>query len=692
MINVLERQSYRGPVQLPYNGRGRNMDGFDLKDGYGTLGVDAGGTFTDFAFVRDSDSVVESTVKTPTDHGDLIATIERGLDLTLKQVPVARIKAVNIATTLATNAIAEDKLRPCALFLIGYDDASVLRFHDSTGFGADHIFLVNGGHDVKGNEKEPFNKKQFMRICENVPSDIKSVAISSFFSVRNPAHELLAKDIIHSLRPQMHVTCGHELATELDAMKRATTAAINAGLIPLIIKFLNSVKKVFSASGLNVPVTIVRGDGSIVSLDWASAHPIETVLSGPAASAVGAGFLSGAVSFGGPSVVVDIGGTTTDIINLDEHGAPLVRKEGTSVGGRDTFVKAIDIFTFGLGGDSRIRLFDNRDLLIGPRRVTPLCRITAENPAVCDQLRECLTEEKSGEPLIVRAVDEKNGNGAFEERMLKKLVNGPMLLERLIAEEPHRHGAVSLLEDMDRRGVVCFAGFTPTDALVVLGRLKKWNAEASLLGARIIMRDKQISPEAFCEKVCDKVSRITAKSIFLKKLNCQNFDFGDDVEKIIEYALYDTSPHTPAICLKLNSMLIGVGAPAWAFMGKVGDLLSHTAIIPEHAEAGGAIGAAAGVFSLKYAVLVSPMTGGVYRGHLPVGVKDFAELEEAVSGIKLIMTQWLAARAKIAGAAAPCVDFRREDVRALTAGGAREIHLCTYLYFSVADKNGHGKS
>lgn len=663
------------------------MGGADSKYGNGTLGIDAGGTFTDLAFVRDADSAVEAAVKTPTDHGDLAATIERGLALMLEHVSAERIKAVNIATTLATNAIAEDKLRSCALFLIGYDEARVRQVEDAVGFGADHIFLVDGGHDVKGDEKAPLDQEKIVQICAAAPADIKSAAVSSYFSVRNPEHELLARELIHSLRPEMYVTCGHELATELNAIKRATTAAINAGLIPIIIELLDSVKKGFFSYGIRAPITIVRGDGSIVSLDWASTHPIETVLSGPAASAVGAAFLAGTDSRGKPSAVVDIGGTTTDIINLDENGAPLIKKEGASVGGRDTLVKAIDIFTFGLGGDSRVCLSKEGGLIIGPRRVKPLCHLAADNPTLSRQLEECLAEGKSGEPLVVFVGNKRSASDPFENKMLERLAEGPVLLESLVAREPHRSRAISLLEEMERREVLSFAGFTPTDALTVLGRLKKWRSKASFLGARMIMREDCPSPEAFCEKVCARVSHIAAKNIFLKKLRRENFDFGGNMEKVVEYAFSDISPHAPAIRLELNSALIGVGAPAWAFMGKVGELLFQKPAIPEYAEVGGAVGAAVGIFSLKYAVLISPLADGTYRGHLPLGVKNFDELEEAVDEIGSMMREWLLERAKIAGAASPHVETRREDETAWISGKAQKIYLCTYLYFNVADED-----
>ena len=87
----------------------------------GILGIDAGGTFTDLVFVSSGDMHLLAKAKTPTDHDDLVATIRRGIDLISGQIDVSLVRSVNIATTLATNAIVENKLRPVGLILIGYD-------------------------------------------------------------------------------------------------------------------------------------------------------------------------------------------------------------------------------------------------------------------------------------------------------------------------------------------------------------------------------------------------------------------------------------------------------------------------------------------------------------------------------------------------------------------------------------------
>lgn len=358
------------------------MEEFDSSLQRGILGIDAGGAFTDLAFWGEKDGAVVASAKTRTMHSGLAGTIRNGLEIILKEVKPEQIKAFNLATTLATNAIVENKLRPGALFLIGYDRDIADKYYKEKKFGTDLVYMIDGGHDPKGNEAAVFGEEAFRDSCDKMPPYVETAGVSSFFSVRNPSHELRARDILHEKRPDVHVTCGHELASELDALKRATTAALNAGLIPIVMELLDSVESVCAFFGIHVPIMIVRSDGSLVSVEWARVHPIETILSGPAASSIGACYLAGAVNFSRGSCVFDIGGTTTDIIYLDGRGRPMLGTEGTTVGGHKTLIKSIDIYTFGLGGDSRVRFSKERKLLIGPRRVMSLCSAAADEPRV----------------------------------------------------------------------------------------------------------------------------------------------------------------------------------------------------------------------------------------------------------------------------------------------------------------------
>ena len=557
---------------------------------------------------------------------------------------------------------------------------------DEKKFGVEQVYQVSGGHDPKGNEVAPFDEDEFKKICDILLPNVESVAVSSYFSVRNPAHEIRAKEIINEKNQRIYVSCGHELASDLDALKRATTAALNAGLIPIIIELLESVEKVCVMRGVNVPITIVQGDGSLVSSEWAKVHPIETILSGPASSAVGACFLSGAKGFGRPSCVVDIGGTTTDIIYLKDDGTPTLSEDGTTVGHHQTLIKSIDIFTFGLGGDSRISFGNERNIVIGPRRVKSLCSASSESVKFKECLQELAAVGTIGEPLVVFAGNKGNPSSKFEETMLDLLQDGPSSAKRMLKNVHLANRGMILLEEMEQKGLVNFAGFTPTDALSVLGKLDKWDRQASEIAAGILLLDKNMDIKSFCEAICRKVSALAAHRIFRKKLSKKmHLTLDGEVDKMIALSLSSECNEDPLIKLDIGATPIGVGAPTWAFIEDIGRMLSQKSVHPENAGVAGAIGAAVGAFSLRYVVLMTPLRNGLFRSHMPMGIQDFKLLDEAVNETKEAMCPWITDRAKKAGALRPIVNCTREDEEAWIAGGSRKLHLRTYLYFEVQD-------
>lgn len=655
----------------------------------GILGIDAGGTFADLAFLSGKPLQVAAKAKTPTLHEDLIHTIAQGMDLILRQVDRDRIRTVNLATTLATNAIVEDKLRPAGLILIGYD--SVEPAGRRGEFGTQLVYRVGGGHDARGNEAAPLDEAALEQAARELAPRVESLAISGYFSVRNTSHELRAREIVQRLLPQVPITCGHELATDLDAVKRATTAALNAGLIPIVMGLLHSVEQVCASRGIHAPITVVRGDGSLVSAEWAARHPIEMVLSGPASSACGACYLAGAANAERPSWAVDIGGTTTDIIGLDRTGRPAISAEGALVGRHRTLVKAIDIDTFGLGGDSRTRFDRERRLVLGPRRIRPLCVAALEYPEMLGEMERLLKLERACEPLFVfpgpRMVPAMSG---FETRVFNKLSRGPCSVAALLEEEPRANSCQQELENLAALGRISFSGFTPTDALHILGSLDRWDGRASRLGARLMSLESRQTPEELARAVCGEAVRMMALQVFRKSLVAQNHSLrhGGTWEALLAWALEREEEREAGsrLRLELNAALIGVGAPSWAFIGQAGELLGERAILPEHAEVAGAVGAAVGSFSLNYAVLIRPLPRGGVRVHHPLGVRDYKDLETAVSQTKASMLPWIRERARKAGAADPQVSCDRRDDEAWVTGGSRKVYLRTQLFFTVSDE------
>ena len=664
------------------------MTNSKTSSGGGILGIDAGGTFTDLAFLSGEPLSVTAEVKTPTVHDDLIGTIASGVDGILRQVPREQIAGVSLATTLATNAIVENKLRPMGLILIGYEPQSVAQPLRRGEFGTELVRVVSGGHNARGNELAPLDEAALEHALAELGPQVESLAVSSYFSVRNTDHELRALAMARSMLPGVYLTCGHELASGLNSIKRATTAALNAGLIPIVMDLLRSVEQVCRERGVDVPITVVRGDGSLVSADWAALHPVEMVLSGPASSARGACFLAGSGLRGRTSWAVDIGGTTTDVIKLGRDGKPAINPEGALVGRHRTLVRAIDINTFGLGGDSRVCLDKRNNPVLGPRRVRPLCVAAGEYPAIIDELTGALKIGAVCEPLFVfRGPGRTVTSSSFEKRILNRIAEGTHLKANLYEGESMAEMCDLELAEMESRGLVTFAGFTPTDALHVLGQLNKWDRRASVLGARLLAAALDISPERFAALVQEQAAYNMAFQVFRKSLVNQGCSMGEDSDALLDFALRcrQDPPEGSRLGLDLNASIIGVGAPAWAFVERAGELAGADALLPEHGAVAGAVGAAVGSFDLDYAVQITPLPTGQFRAHNPLGVEDFDDLETAVTATRDALLPWMRERARRAGAINPQVECVRQDDRAWYAGHKRSVYFGTHLLFTVSD-------
>jgi N-methylhydantoinase A/oxoprolinase/acetone carboxylase beta subunit len=368
------------------------------------LGIDTGGTYTDAALVDQDTGRVLGAAKALTTRHDLSIGIGQAVQAVLERsthgagaVSAADVELVGLSTTLATNAIVEGQGGPVCLLLIGYDPSLIERYGRQKDLVTDDVVYLRGGHDAAGNQVAPLDESAARAAILSRRDQAEAFAISGYFGVRNPAHELRVRELVEELTAPygpdgqaLPVTCGHELTSRLDAVRRATTVALNASLIPLLRELISTVRHTLDDLGVAAPLMIVKGDGSLVRAEWAMQRPVETILSGPAASVVGAWHLGGRQDVW----VVDVGGTTTDIAVL-RKGRPRLNPEGARVGRWRTMIEAADVHTVGLGGDSHVRLDGNRfpgsgGMTIGPRRVVPLCLLAAEYPRVMAELKRQL--------------------------------------------------------------------------------------------------------------------------------------------------------------------------------------------------------------------------------------------------------------------------------------------------------------
>src|ERR1019366_420607 len=240
------------------------------------LGLDTGGTFTDAVLLADGRRVVASA-KALTTPWNLAIGIGHAIRAVLDNVPAGAsrndVNLVSVSTTLATNAVVESRFSPGCTFLIGFDDAMVersgLQRHDGV------TVRVRGGHSATGDESASLDDAAIEHAVREHEARVEAFAVAANFSVRNPAHELRARQIIRALSHKP-VTCAHELTSKLDAPRRALTAALNARLTPQIRHLIDALARVLTAESIDAPLMIVKGDGSVMQAQIALEYPVET--------------------------------------------------------------------------------------------------------------------------------------------------------------------------------------------------------------------------------------------------------------------------------------------------------------------------------------------------------------------------------------------------------------------------------
>ncbi len=702
------------------------------------LGIDTGGTYTDAALVDHDSGTVLARAKALTTRHDLSIGIATAIAAAFGElahagsdITPAQVGLVALSTTLATNAIVEGQGSPVCLLLVGYDPQLVQQY----GFEADlptrEVVYLRGGHDGAGNEVEPLDQVAVRAAILAYRERVEAFAVSGYFGVRNPTHELRVRQLVEELTADapggpLPVTCGHELTTRLNAVRRAATTALNARLIPLLRELTATVRQTLDGMGIHAPLMVVKGDGSLVCAQWAMHRPIETILSGPAASVVGAWHLAGRRD----AWVVDVGGTTTDIAAL-YAGRPRLDPEGAQVGRWRTMVEAVAVHTVGLGGDSLVRLDNEGALQIGPRRVVPLCMLASDYPRVVGALR-ARSDPRHGGPRNVALTEQQRaprgsrynldgqfvlsraalaaGSGASggagwpappglaeeDGDLLRQLDGGPQLLDAVLNAQPYGALVLRRIEELEGRRLLLRAGFTPTDALHVLGRFVRWDAEASRLGAELLAARAGLTVEAFCEQVvegvAERVSTELVSAVLSEEASAPEWSAEPAAAALLARALGRLPASDLECLLRLRRPVVAIGAPVEAYLPQTASQLSTELVIPPCADVANAVGAVAGSVVLQRRVIVRPL--GAEQGlrlHLSDGVHDTATLEEAVAYAEQVVPQELTAAARQAGAEQVEVRSARIDRSAPVGGGwGDRLFIETELTYTAVGRPGMG--
>ncbi len=536
------------------------------------VGIDTGGTYTDAVLLDLESGEILDAVKVPTTHTDLKLGVQDALERIFSSGAAApeAVTLLSVSTTLATNAILEDRGAAVGFIAVGYGQPLNLPVVAQ--------YYVGGGHTIGGDEVEALDLEALLEGVNVMrKSGVDTYAVCASMSMENSAHEEVAAKAIEVIDPKP-VFCSHTCSTLAGFKERSATVVLNARLMPVMQRFTEGVQYCMEKLGISCDARIIRGDATHVPMLEGPMQAVSTVGSGPAAT-TWYGMVMGERK---EALVVDVGGTSTDVTLL-ENGRPVLCTSGARIGEWDTHVQAVKMYTAAIGGDSHAMITKSGRLRVGPRRALPLCMAGEDLPSPV----EWLGPELQGRCLLLPP-----DNGPDKEREEENSIvaylrkNGPATPE--MVRDELRYSSADMerrLEHLTRKQIVMECGFTPTDALHALGRLSMNKADNSLAGARALARVLGIRGEEVCELVLSRAQEAIE-------------------DAILRYMLHHEAGHAMAGILDkrrefkrlgmnftLGIPILGVGAAARMLLPGVAESLGTEAIFPDYFEVGNALGA-----------------------------------------------------------------------------------------------------
>ena len=633
------------------------------------LGVDTGGTYTDAVILEDEERVIAFS-KALTTHSDLSLGIGSAIQKAVKQRNTApeKISLVSLSTTLATNALVEGQGDRVALIMIGFKDSDLEKHSIFDALKGDPFLVIEGGHNYAGFEKSPLEKNKLSRWVSEIKG-VSAYAICSQFAVRNPEHELEAAEIIRKLTDKP-VSLSHQISAKLNGPKRALTAVLNARLIALIDLLIVKAEHVIKSLGILAPLMVVRGDGALISAAQAREKPIETILSGPAASIVGARWLTGETE----AIISDIGGTTTDIAVL-MGGKPAIDPRGASVGPYRTMVEAVAMYTFGLGGDSEVKLRVEGlggDISLGPKRVIPVALAASIEPDLIHQTLDNQLKNETPNDFDARFIRRTRAStepvlSERDDKVYRRIGEQFYPMSEVVKSRLDLQSVIKLVSV----GVAQISAVTPSDASHVLGKSNAWDKEAAIKAIDLFARRRNGSGELLAGSTAQMAERIvcqltdqTSSSILEMAFSEEKVDFGDKPDVLAKHPLTQFGLAGYSDLIKVNvgisKKIIGLGASAPTYYPAVGAELNCEVILPEYAGVANAIGAVVGKIVMRESGVISSPSEGKYLVHLDGKPVNFTSEAEALKVLEEKLTEKSIQKAKEAGAENVTVNIDRE--------------------------------
>jgi N-methylhydantoinase A len=454
------------------------------------VGIDAGGTFTDVVAVDEATGEVLTT-KTPSIPHDPSLAVVEGIRKVLRLAGGGLVSAVCHGTTVATNALLEERFGDLGLVTTeGFRHLlEIGRQAVPRGYGNSYFWVkperivplhwvreVPERLDFRGEVLRPLDEAAAVEVARWFRRQgVRSLGVSFLHAYANPEHERRMRDILLREHPGAHVSISSDVLPEYREYERTVTTLIDAFVKSRVADYVAAIQARLDVElGAGVPFHVMKSSGGVISAREVAAQPITTVLSGPAAGALGASLLAQAAGFD-RVLTADAGGTSTDVC-LVEHGAPALTTDG-SVGRFPVKIPMIDIVTVGSGGGSIAWLSPDGALRVGPRSAGadpgPLCYGRGgTEPTVTDAhlvLGRIPPHLLGGEIALVRELAER-GLGDLGARLglpVVRLAEG--ILEIAAWNQANAVRQVSVKRGLDPRDytLVAFGGSGP----LLAGRL-----------------------------------------------------------------------------------------------------------------------------------------------------------------------------------------------------------------------------
>ena len=578
------------------------------------IGIDTGGTCTD-AVLYDFDSrKIISHNKALTTYDDLTRGILEALD-GLDPELCRQASVAGLSTTLSTNACVEGKFRRPRLLLMGIDRKGIQRFGADYGFtDPDDIRYLPCKTTITGQVLQEPDWDFLRSHAQEWFSDVEGCAICEIYGTRN--NGILEKQAAQIIRETtgLPVVCASSLFSGLSSLERAASAVLNAGLLPLTRNFLDAVQTAFHDRDIHAEIFLVRSDSSLMGMQYSAEHAVETLLSGPAASALGGSSLAGQAS----AVIVDIGGTTTDIALIEDH-APLLSEDGIRIGQWKTLVKGLFASSFALGGDSAVRWDKHGKLTLGPDRVIPLCVLAERYPQIVPVLQEQVYRVPTHtlplhEFLTLNRTDWRTLSLTESEiRLCTLLETGPLNLQQAAdALEIDKYNLHT--QALERSGIILRSGLTPTDIMHIRGDYTRFCREASISAARFAAQSLQMSLEQLCSEIYTQVSHmvfIAVSKMLLEHTSpyYRKHGFDEGMEQLLELQWNNRNNTEPSMLqyrFRSNAVLVGIGGPVHLFLPEAARALGAQYLIPDCAAVANAVGAVTGQMMSSKSVEIRP--------------------------------------------------------------------------------------